>query len=60
MATPSTACIVERLLHREIAPAYGALYVEGAPTPIEASAAGLLEANQPCAVSAGAEAARHG
>ena len=52
--------MVGRLLRREIAPAYEALYVEGAPTPIEASAAGSLEANQPCAVSAGAEAARHG
>jgi len=60
MATPSTACIVVRLLRHKIAPAYGVLYVEGAPTPTEASATGSLEANQPCAVSAGAEAARHG
>lgn len=34
--------------------------MEGAPASTEASTASLLEANQPCAVSAGAEAAHHG
>ena len=52
--------LVRRLLRREIAPSYQNLYTEGDPAPTDASGVHGFKANRPCAVSAGAEAARHG
>ena len=52
--------LVRRLLRREIAPAYQNLYTEGDAAPTDASGVHGFKANRPYAISAGAEAARHG
>ena len=56
-----SSCLVRRLLRREIAISYRNPYTEGSSAPTEAIGVGSLKANRPWrAVSAGAEAARHG
>ena len=49
--------LVRLLLHREIAPPHRTLYLGCALAPPEAIRMPSVEANPPCAVSAGAEAA---